>query len=429
MSAPPHPTVAPPDATVVPRLIPHRPDASLGAHLARLGPPPRPTRSLVEQVEAAGVRGRGGAGFPTGVKMAAVAARSRTRGPIVVANGTEGEPASAKDQTLLVHVPHLVLDGMVAAAGAVGAREAILCVDRRHRHVVDAVGRAVGERQGRWADTVAVRVAQVPSRYVAGEESALVHWLNGGEAKPTSSPPRPFERGVDGRPTLVDNVETLAHVALVARFGAEWYRAIGTPDEPGTVLLTVGGHAARGGVYEVPSGVPLAALLDNAGAPLAELAGVLVGGYFGTWLDPATAAAVAVDHSSLRAVGGSLGCGVVFALPRGHCGLAETARIARWLAGEGAQQCGPCAHGLPAMAEAMEHLSAGGPGASRAHVRLHQLFVQVEGRGACRHPDGAVRMVRSALEVFAADAAAHAAGRPCPPAPAWLPTPAPGGWR
>lgn len=413
----------------LPRLLPHPSDPSLGAHLGRLGPLPRTSSNLRQEVVASGLRGRGGSGFPTGTKMEAVAANSRLRRATVVANGTEGEPASSKDQVLLVHVPHLVIDGIVAAAMAVGARDAVLCVDRRHRVVVESVYRALAERTGHHADPIEIRVALAPSRYVAGEETALIHWLEGGEAKPTTTPPRPFERGVGGRPTLVDNVETLAHVALIARYGSRWFRGMGTEAEPGSTLVTVSGQAPNGGVFEVPLGMSLRSLLHNAGTSLDELGGVLVGGYFGTWLDVATAATVDISHASLRSVGGSLGCGVVFALPRGRCGLAETARVARWLAGENAGQCGPCTNGLPAMANALDTLVAGELHAEWARARLPQLFGVIEGRGACRHPDGAVRMVRSALEVFAADVDAHAHGRLCPPSPAWLPAPAPGGWR
>ena len=429
MTAPSPGRIAVPDAGALPRLLPREPDPSLGAHLARLGPLPRTGSSLRQEVAAAGLRGRGGSGFPTGTKMDTVAANSRLRRATVVANGTEGEPASGKDQLLLLHVPHLVLDGIVAAAGAVGSRDAVLCIDRRHQAVAESVNRALAERVGHYADPIDIRLALAPTRYVGGEETALIHWLEGGEAKPTTTPPRPFERGVGGRPTLVDNVETLAHVGLIARFGSRWFRGMGTAEEPGSVLLSVSGHAPAGGVFEVPLGMSLSRVLQTAGTNLDELGAVLVGGYFGSWIDVSTASTLTVSQGSLRSVGGSLGCGMVFALPRGRCGLAETARVARWLAGENAGQCGPCTNGLPAMADAMDHLGAGGRSARPALARLQQLFGLIEGRGACRHPDGAVRLVRSALQVFAADAEAHANGRPCPPSPAWLPAPAPGGWR
>src|SRR5262249_25891583 len=158
---------------------------------------------------------------------------ARGRGAIVVANGTEGEPLSAKDKTLLVHGPHLVLDGMVAAADAVGPREAVVCVERRAEPVMRAVRKALDERRRAGLDRVTLRLATTPAKYVAGEETALVHWLTGGDAKPTCTPPRPFERGVEDRATLVDNVETLAHLALIAR------RAYSD-----TMLVTINGSVA-----------------------------------------------------------------------------------------------------------------------------------------------------------------------------------------
>ncbi len=221
-------------------------------------------------------------------------------------------------------------------------------------------------------------------------------------------------------------------MALVARHGATWFRRVGPASEPGSLLVTIGGHVARPGVYEVASGASLAGSIVGAGGSFDDIEAVLVGGYFGGWLTAATAATVALSHESLRRVGGALGCGVLVALPRRACGIAETARLVRWMAGENAGQCGPCVNGLPAIADAFERLAAGGPDARRAHQRLLSLLEVVAGRGACRHPDGTIRLVRSALLAFEADAAAHAHRRPCggvPMAPGALPTPVPGAWR
>jgi len=237
--------VAPPSG--VARLLEPRGDTGLAAHVGRYGSLPARV-DLVGELERSGLRGRGGAAFPTAVKLAAVAGRRR---PVVVANGTEGEPLSAKDKTILATAPHLVLDGLVLAARAVGAREAVVCVGRRAGRVRAAVEAAVAERALSGRDGVEITVAVTPDRYVVGEETALVHWLNGGDAKPTTTPPRPFERGVAGRPTLVQNVETLAHVALIGRFGAGWYRGVGTADDPGSTLVTIGGAVERPGMYEV----------------------------------------------------------------------------------------------------------------------------------------------------------------------------------
>jgi NADH:ubiquinone oxidoreductase subunit F (NADH-binding) len=329
---------------------------------------------------------------------------------VVVVNGAEGEPASGKDKLLLETAPHLVLDGALLAAAAVGAEQVIVCVDHSASAALGAVTRALAERP-RAAGAVEVRLAPVPSRYVAGEETALVHWLNGGPATPTRTPPRPFQRGVGGRPTLVDNVETLAHLAQVLRFGPDWFRQLGTPDEPGSALVTLSGAVARPGVYELPMGVRLADVLGLAG-PLAGVGAVLVGGYFGSWLGAGDAGHARLCNGSLRPLGAGLGCGAIVVLAEGACGLDETARILTWLAGQTAGQCGPCVHGLAAIAGTVAQLRDGRAGGD-ALARLQRWAGQVEGRGGCRMPDGAVRLLRSALHVFAGEVQRHLAGRPC----------------
>ncbi|HLH99878.1 MAG TPA: NADH-ubiquinone oxidoreductase-F iron-sulfur binding region domain-containing protein [Acidimicrobiales bacterium] len=413
-------TLLVPPAPVTPPVGPARliaPDTgpSLGEHLARLGPLPRPTGDLPAMVTAAGVRGRGGAGFPTGTKLAEVAGAGESK--YVVANGTEGEPLSAKDRALLTASPHLVLDGMVAAALAVRAGTAILCVSEGRPDVLAAVRRAVAERR----DPVEVVVAAVPDRYVAGQETALVNWLSGGDAVPTSGP-RPARRGVRGRPTLVDNVETLAHVGLVARFGAGWFRSLGLPEEPGTALVTVAGGVARPGVYEVPIGYPLGQLLARAGAgPVGALA---VGGYFGTWIDPVRGLAAPLSDAGLGPLGARLGAGCLAVLPTDSCALAEVAAVADWFAASSAGQCGPCLFGLADLAAAVRWLLAGRPEGAPAADRWSAM---VEGRGGCHLPDGAARWVRSALAVLGQEIEWHRAGGCGRPYRGYLPAPVPGG--
>jgi NADH:ubiquinone oxidoreductase subunit F (NADH-binding) len=428
-------------ATALPRVLDGadpRGGAPLAAHLARHGLATLDVDGarLAEQVERARLRGRGGAAFPTATKLAVVG-HGRRR-PVVVANGSEGEPASAKDATLLAQAPQLVLDGLQLAAAATRAVEAIVCVRARAREAHAAVARALGERAAARRDGVPIRMVAVPDGYVSGEESALVHLLNGGRAVPTAIPPRPFERGVDGRPTLIQNVETLAHVALIARHGADWYRALGTAAEPGTALVTLRGAVERPGVREIALGTPLAALVAHGGGDLAHARGVLVGGYFGSWLEPEVARTATLDAASLRPLGASLGCGVVVVLPDTACPVAETARVVRWLADESAGQCGPCVLGLAAIADALASVAdgraarepacahavagAGRPGGRTATqrgaggrtarsedalARVRRWCGEVAGRGACRHPDGAVRLVASALRTFEADFEDH----------------------
>lgn len=406
-------------AAAVARLrlpAPERGPATLEGHLERYGPLPglpdrgrpggrRAAAALIEAVEGSGLRGRGGGAFPTGRKLRAVAERGRR--PVVVANGVEAEPASAKDAALLLAAPHLVLDGAAVAAAATGAPEVLVCVRRGAPHVGAAVAEAIRARAAARVDRVVFRRFEVPDRYVAGEETALVRWLNGGPAKPAFTPPRPFERGVRGRPTLVQNAETLAHLALIARYGPEWFGSVGPPGDSGTALLTVGGAVARPGVVEAAVGISLTSAVALAGGPSAPAHAYLVGGYFGTWVPAAEADRIPLVHDPAPGMP-ALGCGAIVALPHGACGLLETARVVRYLARESAGQCGPCAFGLPAIAGATERLARDGdPGALG---RLRRWTAQVAGRGACRHPDAAVRLVASALSVFEDEAASHARG-------------------
>jgi len=382
-------------------------------HIDRYGPLPpvghRGPGSLIDQVAAAGLTGRGGAGFPTGTKLKSVASG---RGPaVVVANGMESEPASEKDQALLARAPHLVLDGIALAAEAVGAAEAHLCLAQDRDWLTAIVMAAVAERDRAGLDRIPVTVHTVPERYTASEESALVHWLNGGEAKPTKTPPRPFERGVGKRPTLIDNVETLAHVALIARYGARWFRQAGLAGAAGSMLATVTGAVARPGVYEVEAGALIGDVLALAGVEAGAPA-VLVGGYFGTWHPVGEVQGLPLTKPGLDRVGGAPGAGILYVLRAEDCGLAEAARILRYLASQGAEQCGPCMFGLPAIAGDLSQLAAGRPDGDPLG-RMQRRFGQISGRGACHHPDGAVRMAASALRAFAADAHAHARRRAC----------------
>jgi NADH:ubiquinone oxidoreductase subunit F (NADH-binding) len=361
---------------------------------------------LIDEVAAAGLRGRGGGAFPTAVKLRAVAGRRGRRA--VVVNAAEGEPLSAKDRTLLELGPHLVLDGALLAAEAVGAREIVLAMKRSTPAAHAAVGRALAERR----DADAVRVRIVEDAYLAGEETALIRSLDGGPMKPTLTPPRPDQRGLGRRPTLVSNAETLAHVALIGRYGARWFRELGTADHPGSALVTVDGAVERPAVYEIALGMPLAHVLATAGEPGPPRGAVLVGGYYGTWLAPGAADGARLDDGSLREHGAALGAGVIAVLPQEACPVAEVAAVVGWMARENAGQCGPCVHGLAAIAGALATLPEG-PSDPFVLGRLARWSSQVQGRGACHHPDGVVRFLRSALNVFSREFEDHRRYGPC----------------
>jgi NADH:ubiquinone oxidoreductase subunit F (NADH-binding) len=234
--------------------------------------------------------------------------------------------------------------------------------------------------------------------------------LNGGESKPSFGP-RPSEQGVRRRPTLVQNVETLAHVALIARHGAEWFRELGSDADPGSTLVTIGGAVGAPGVYEIDRATALDALLETAEVE-PGLQGVLVGGYFGTWLTTEQAADTRICAEDLRELGAGLGAGVIIALGAASCAVAETSRVADYFAGESAGQCGPCMNGLPAIAGAIRRLATG-TAHSDTYRDLQRWARVIPGRGACAHPDGAVRFVQSALSVFAEQFNDHALPGPC----------------
>jgi NADH:ubiquinone oxidoreductase subunit F (NADH-binding) len=354
--------------------------------------------ALVALVEQAGLTGRGGAGFPTATKLRAVAhARRRS---VVVGNAMEGEPLSQKDAVLVTRVPHLVVDGLAIAAGALGARRAVLALGP---HL--PTGPA-----GRLARRRRIELVSLTGGFVAGQESALVNQLEGRAPVPRDPLVRVTTRGVEGRPTLVLNAETLAHLALTARYGAAWFREVGTAEDPGTSLFTVGGAVRRPGVVEAARGSRLVDVLAASG-PLDPVA-VLVGGYHGAWL-PADALDTRLTNADLRAYGASVGAGVLHVLGPDHCPLHVTASIARYLAGESAGQCGPCLNGLPRIADGLEWLATHGrdPALPAEIDRLGRL---VTGRGACAHPDGTARMVASTLRAFPDHVSAHLDG--------WCPT-------
>jgi len=368
----------------------------------------RAAARLIDVVERSGLTGRGGAGFPTGRKLRAVAEGG---GPtVVVANGAEGEPASRKDRVLLTRVPHLVLDGITLAAFAVGATRAFLAVHDEAQLISDLEA-TVSARNVAGLDPVPVEVVGIEPRYTASEQTSIVQYLNGGPGLPTFTPPRTHERGVAGRPTAVNNVETLAHLALIARYGDHWFRQAGRQASPGTTLVTISGDVAWPGVYEIELGTPVGHVVHMAGGPTERPQAILVGGYFGSWLPAGVAWPVPMSHPGLREVGAAMGAGVLVVLGESSCGLAETARVLGYLADEGAGQCGPCIFGLPALADAMADLAFHGDPAAAGKVA--GLVPLIEGRGACRHPDGATSLASSALTAFAHDMRWHAERRPC----------------
>jgi len=378
---------------------------------------PATAGGLLDIIERSGLRGRGGAAFPFAVKARTVRANGGNGGqrPVVVANGEEGEPASVKDRWLLRNRPHLVLDGLRLAAALVGADRACLYVSdpAAARSAADALHDA--ERAGRLP--LPVELVAVDPAYVAGEETAAVRAINGGPAKPTDKPPRPFEEGVAGRPTLVSNVETLANLPFIYRHGPEAYRQAGTPASPGTFLATVTGAGRPPVVYELPHGLPLRELLAAHGVAEDAVTGLLMGGYFAGLLGR-RAVDMTLDHEAVRAVGSGLGCGALAILTTDDCPVAVAASVMAYFARENAGQCGSCFNGTSAMSAVLNALRDGAA-ATDDITRLRRWSQVLRGRGACGTLDGATNLAASLLAEFPDHATSHLNGgcarHGCPP--------------
>jgi len=385
----------------------------------------------VDVLKKSGLRGRGGAWFPTWRKWAAVADSSDGHA-VVVINASEGEPLSAKDRTLISFRPHLVLDGAVLAAETLRADDIVLYLSRGTKDTELTLQRAVKERVRAGLAEPPIRIVRTAHRYIAGESSAVVNRASGGPSKPKFTLQRSAEKGVNDHPTLVQNAETLAHAAMIARYGAEWFRKLGTESSPGSTLMTLCGNVKHPGVYEVDLGARLGGVLEAAGGTVTPAGGALLGGYFGSWLPPNLLQDLPLDVDTLRSAhGASLGCGVLAVLPQGGCAVVEAARIFSYLAAENSGQCGPCVNGLGAIAETMERIAVSNAVPSDLD-RVRRWVDMVRGRGACHHPDGAVGMLSSALTVFNDHLSVHVSRQRCYGAnvAGFPPPPAPGqGWR
>ena len=304
----------------------------LAAHRRRYGDPPFVgLTDLVELTRRLGLRGRGGAAFPFATKLAAASA-SRRRA-VVVVNGAEGEPASCKDTALMRTRPHLVLDGAVATASALGAPDVHVVLPGDRPAAAARLRAAMAERR----DRVRLRPHVADPAFVAGQSAAVLELLAGRPNRPVTGWVPAAESGHRGRPTVLSNAETFAHVGVMLLSGEATYSGHGPSEEPGTTLLTLAAPWRRPEVLEAAFGTPLADLLPGEwhGRPL------LVGGYHGTWASWSTVRDATVSVDGMRRLGVPLGAGLLLSAGAGGDPWELTRRITDYLAGESAGRCGP----------------------------------------------------------------------------------------
>ncbi|RAI57716.1 complex I 51 kDa subunit family protein [Roseicella frigidaeris] len=367
---------------------------------------------IVPLLEQAGLRGLGGAGFPTHRKWAAVAAQP---GPErwVLCNGNEDEPGTFKDRFLLAETPHQVIEGALIAALAVGASRLVLYVNPREAEAVATCRAALAAWQAHplvaavaaaTGQALALRVVESSGLYIGGEESGAVASVEGGFPFPRLKPPFPAEQGVHGAPTLVNNVETLAHVPHILRHGAGWYRGLGLGEAVGTKLYSLSGDVLRPGLHELPMGTSLRELVfAHGGGMLAErpFKAVFTGGPSNTLLTAADLD-VALDFDSLRARGSRLGTGAMIVVGEGTSILRKTAEYVSFFANNSCGQCPPCKIGTHQVARILERLDtgAGRPGDLAALANLSHML---PGSGRCGLVDGAATVLASSLATFRAE--------------------------
>lgn len=349
----------------------------------------RDQTGLADAAARVALLGRGGAGFPVGTKLRAVPPGAGTH---VLVNGSEGEPASQKDRTLMRLAPHLVLDGALGVARSLGTTRVTVVV--HDRAALASLTRAVRERR----DARHIRLVTQDGGFVSGEVRAVIRSLGGGPAVPPGRRVLPHEHGIEGAPTFASNVETFAQLALLLSLGPTEFGSVGSAAEPGTTLLTLIGDVDRPGVLEVPTGIPLSALLTGQDS---DPRPVLIGGYHGTWLTDV--ADLTVERPGLRAAGVPLNAGVIARLSSRTCALSEVAAVAGWLAAQSAGQCGPCFFGLPTVADDLAALVRGHDTTEPLGRRLGRLG----GRGACAHPDGSAMFARTALAAMRDEVEMH----------------------
>jgi NADH-quinone oxidoreductase subunit F len=357
--------------------------------------------AILEEVTSSGLRGRGGAGFPVGKKWS-VAAESTESSRYVVCNAGEDEPGSFKDRVLIEHRPHLVLEGLALACRAVGAQKAYVYLNETYEYCLNRISTSIDEaRTAGYLGRLQVSIHHAPTVYVAGEDSAALEVIEGKPPKPRQKPPFPATVGLFGKPTVTNNVETLANIPPIVRNGVSWFRSYGTPDSPGTMLFCLGAEMNRPGAFELPFGTSLRQLYEDFGGCLkdgAKLKAFLPGGPSCAFL-PEDRLDVSLDPESLKRAGSTLGCGVMRFFPERACMVEETTRIANFFAKECCGQCPACrmeTSMLSAMLERIQH----GKGDPALFNQFEKIIDFNRGKGFCTLVNMPGPPILSAMRLF-----------------------------
>src|SRR5580765_209306 len=378
---------------------------------------------VVKVVSDAGLRGRGGAGFPTGKKWQFT--REAPEQPrYLVMNGGEDEPGSKKDRVLLENLPHLVIEGAILSAFAIGATKIYLYINAQYDAATQSINDAIAEAKnagylgknilGRGFD-LDIEVTAAPHNYVAGEDTAVIEVIEGKKAWPRQKPPFPVTVGLFGKPTLVNNVETLANVAPIVFRGADWYRKFGTAESSGTMIFSLNDDVNRPGVYELPFGMPLRYLIEECGGGMQsgkKIKAIMPAAPSSAFL-PADEIDTPLDPNSMRDAGSALGCGVVRLIPEGTCIVEEVLKISEFFTAEYCGQCPACRMETSTLTMMLKKVQAG-QGGQPILEQFGKILAFNKGKGFCSLIGMPGPPIESALKLFFADFAAHLTTGNCP---------------
>jgi len=363
-----------------------------------------PPEAILQEIAASGLRGRGGAGFPAARKWT-VAAESPVTPRYVVCNAGEDEPGSFKDRVLIEHRPHLVLEGTILASRAIQAEHAYVYLNETYADCFDRISEAIGEAEAAgYLGSLKISLHRAPTVYVAGEDSASLEVLEGRPPLPRQKPPYPAAAGLFGKPTIVNNVETLANVAPIVRNGAAWFRSFGSPESPGTMIFCLGDEMNRPGAWEAPMGTSLQYLYESIGGGLKsgkKLKAVLPGGpscafLTGNHLD------VPLDPESLKKAGSTLGCGVMRFYSEETCMVEETLRVAQFFARECCGQCPACRMETGMFSAMLERIQQG-KGNTAFFGQFEKIIDFNRGKGYCALINMPGPPITSAIRLFRGD--------------------------
>jgi len=378
---------------------------------------------IIRQITDAGLRGRGGAGFPTGKKWSFT--REAPEQPrYLVLNGGEDEPGSKKDRVLMETLPHLVIEGVILAAYAIGAVKAYLYINANYQAATKSITDALAEAKsaGYWGLNILgggfnldIEMVAAPHNYVAGEDTAVLEVIEGKNPLPRQKPPFPVTVGLFGKPTLVNNVETLANVAPILLRGPDGYRKFGTPDSPGTMIFSLSNDVSCPGVYELPFGTPLRYLIENCGGGMKEgkkIKAVMPAAPSSAYLSP-DKLDTPLEPNAMRAAGSALGCGVVRLVGEGTCIVGEVLRIADFFTAESCGQCPACRMETNTLSMLIKKVQQG-QGGQPILEQFGKVLAFNKGKGFCNLIAMPGPPIESALKLFPGDFEAHLATGKCP---------------